>query len=291
MVGQRSFIFWGILSLGLHIALLAWCPPPTFTIPPLPVYLVVDLFSGPALSGTGNGSISSGMEDKTPGMPAAQTQAPLQTRPEQPPQPAVRQKPARTDKSPAPVLPVKKPPPVEPVPEDYPVTSVEASPLEPNGAETEFSPIGTDASMDSGTDGFPTGPPVDGIAGGRPGAVTGSGGGGAAGTGTGGSFGSGDPASGSPVATPLAYGTNPPPPYPVTARRRGWEGKVLLQVEVSAGGDVRNVEIEKSSGYTCLDDAARQAVYRWRFRPALQNGRPVPGRVKVPIHFNLKIAD
>jgi protein TonB len=145
--------------------------------------------------------------------------------------------------------------------------------------------------MDSGPEGFPTGSQGDGVAGGR-GAGTGSGEGSGAGTGTDGGFGGGgSPASGSPVATPLAYGTNPPPPYPATARRRGWEGKVLLRVEVSASGNVLNVEIEKSSGYAILDEAAQQAVYRWQFKPALQNGRPVAGQVKVPIHFNLKDAD
>jgi protein TonB len=114
----------------------------------------------------------------------------------------------------------------------------------------------------------------------------------AAGTGTGQDNGGGgrggSPASGSPVATPLAYGSNPPPPYPATARRRGWEGKVLLRVEVSASGSVRDVAVEQSSGFASLDEAAQQAVYRWRFKPALQNGRPVPGLVRVPIHFKLE---
>jgi protein TonB len=89
----------------------------------------------------------------------------------------------------------------------------------------------------------------------------------------------------------LAYGSNPPPPYPATARRRGWEGKVLLRVEVSARGDVLNVTVEQSSGYDTLDDAARQGAFRWRFRPARLNGRPVPGEVRIPVHFNLKKTD
>jgi protein TonB len=288
---QNRLLLWVVFSLGLHIALLAWCPPPTFTIPPLPVYLVVDLFSGPGPSGTGNGLPSSGVENEEPEAPSGgQAKAPLQKTPEQPSQPVVRKKPARKKKTPAP-RPVTESPPAEVAADDYPMTSVEAPPLEPGSAEMEISPIPPDASMDSGMNGFPSGSLIDGGAGGQPGAGSGTGEGSAAGTGTVGEFGSGSPASGSPVATPLAYGTNPPPPYPVTARRRGWEGKVLLRVEVSANGDVRNVVIEKSSGYSCLDDAAQQAVYHWRFKPALRNGRPVPGQVRVPIHFNLKDAD
>ncbi len=94
--------------------------------------------------------------------------------------------------------------------------------------------------------------------------------------------------SGSPVETPVAYGSNPPPPYPETARRRGWEGKVLLKVDVSDTGRVLDVEVEESSGYDSLDAAARNAVYRWRFSPGRQNGRKVPAQVLVPIHFKLK---
>jgi protein TonB len=288
VLDRNRLLPWVVFSLGLHIALLAWCPSPTFTVPPFPVYLVVDLFSGPAPSGTGNGLPSSRAEGEEPGATSGgQAQLPPQTVTEQPPRPAVRPKPVRKEKSAAPILPFNKPLPVKPVAEDYPVTSVEAAPLEPNGAETEFSP-----NQQDGSDGFPAGTQVDGVAGGQPGAGTGSGEGDAAGTGTGGGFGGGgSPASGSPVTTPLAYGSNPPPPYPVTARRRGWEGKVLLRVEVSASGSVRDVSVEQSSGYSCLDEAAQQAVYRWQFKPALQNGRPVPGQVRVPIHFNLKDAD
>jgi protein TonB len=286
-IKKNCLSWWIVLSLGLHIALLAWCPSPTFTIPPFPVYLVVDLFSGPAPSGTGSGLPSSRMENTKPGSNSGtrtRAQAPPQTKPEQPPQPTepVSRKKSQLKKQNASPKPVTEPPPAETVAEDYPVSSVEAPPLETKGAETELSPIRPDALMDSGPGRSSAGSQINGIAGGQPGA----------GTGTGGGLGSGaGPASGSPVATPLAYGTNPPPPYPATARRRGWEGKVLLRVEVSASGSVRDVVIEKSSGYSCLDEAAQQAVYRWRFKPALQNGRPVPGQVKVPIHFNLKDAD
>jgi protein TonB len=91
--------------------------------------------------------------------------------------------------------------------------------------------------------------------------------------------------------TPLAYGSNPPPPYPATARRRGWEGKVLLRVEVSARGDVLNVAVEQSSGYDTLDEAARQGAFRWRFKPARLNDRPVPGEVRIPVHFKLTKSD
>jgi protein TonB len=66
---------------------------------------------------------------------------------------------------------------------------------------------------------------------------------------------------------------------------------VLLLIDVSAGGRVRNVSVEKSSGFSILDEAARKVVYQWRFNPARQNGQPVPGQVKVPVRFDLTEAD
>ncbi len=279
---QNRLLLWVVFSLGLHIALLAWCPSPNFTIPPFPVYLVVDLFSGPAMTDGEGGLPGPGPGAEQPGQPPGeQDQSSPQTPPEPLPKPVVSRNPVSIKKTPAPKQPVAETVPLDALNPDEPATLTDG-PV----------PQTICAEPDSRPEGFPPGPQVDGVAGGQPGAGSGSGGGGnGAGAGAGGGFGGGGgPASGSPVVTPLAYGTNPPPPYPVTARRRGWEGKVLLRVEVSASGNVRNVVIEKSSGYTCLDEAAQQAVYRWRFKPALQNGRPVPAQVKVPIHFNLKDA-
>ena len=84
------------------------------------------------------------------------------------------------------------------------------------------------------------------------------------------------------------HADNPAPPYPFAARRRGQEGRVLLQVEVLPSGDAGIVRIEKSSGVASLDEAASEAVRRWRFHPARHNGRPVPATVQVPIRFALK---
>jgi protein TonB len=284
---QNRLLLYVVFSLGLHIALLAWCPPPTFTIPPFPVYLVVDLFSGPGTTNAEGGLPGPRQKSEQPDRPPdEQVQSQPHTALEPLPKSVVRHKPAANKQVPAPKQPVVEKAPRDAQKSAEPATLTDGSAPEPIRIES------TNAARVSGEDESPAGPQFEGVAEGQPGTSAGSGQGNGAEAGPGGGFGGGGgPASGSPVATPLAYGTNPPPPYPVTARRRGWEGKVLLQVDVSARGDVRNVEIEKSSGYTCLDDAARQAVYRWRFRPALWNGRPMPGRVKVPIHFNLKNAD
>ena len=80
---------------------------------------------------------------------------------------------------------------------------------------------------------------------------------------------------------------NPPPAYPRAARRRGYEGLVLLLVRVSAAGVSLSVEVKESSGHPVLDRAAVKAVQRWRFKPATADGKPTAGEVEVPIRFKL----
>ena len=80
---------------------------------------------------------------------------------------------------------------------------------------------------------------------------------------------------------------NRPPDYPAEARRRKWEGTVILRVEVEADGTVRSCDVAVSSGHAVLDDAARAAVRRWRFAPARLAGSAVAARVEVPVRFQL----
>jgi TonB family protein len=91
----------------------------------------------------------------------------------------------------------------------------------------------------------------------------------------------------SPQAIPQ-YGTNPKPPYPELARRRGYEGTVRLVVEVLASGCVGEISIKRSSGYEVLDQSALMTVKKWRFTPARFAGIPVRTTVIVPITFYLK---
>ncbi|MBI4342674.1 MAG: energy transducer TonB [Candidatus Omnitrophica bacterium] len=83
------------------------------------------------------------------------------------------------------------------------------------------------------------------------------------------------------------YLRNPPPVYPRTAREQGYEGTVVLEVEVLASGRCGAMNILSSSGYRMLDDAAVSAVRRWVFRPARRWREPVPFWVEIPITFRL----
>lgn len=77
----------------------------------------------------------------------------------------------------------------------------------------------------------------------------------------------------------------PSPTYPARALRRGERGTVMVSAEINAQGVPSSVEVAQSSGSRLLDRAAVDAVRRWRFRPAMADGRPTTGRVQVPISF------
>ncbi|KPV39265.1 hypothetical protein AN478_12070 [Thiohalorhabdus denitrificans] len=90
-----------------------------------------------------------------------------------------------------------------------------------------------------------------------------------------------------PPSTHSGYKSNPPPSYPLRARRRGLEGTVLLQVRVSPEGEPVAVRVDESSGHGILDRTARETVRDWAFEPARRGGRAVEGTVRVPVRFRL----
>lgn len=92
---------------------------------------------------------------------------------------------------------------------------------------------------------------------------------------------------GAPPGFALGSPDNPLPHYPTVARRRGIEGTVTLEVRVDSTGLPERVALARSSGSSLLDEAALEAVRRWRFRPARRAGEPVAGIVTVPITFRL----
>jgi TonB family protein len=109
------------------------------------------------------------------------------------------------------------------------------------------------------------------------------------GGGTGNGYGSGQN-PGSPVMqiTQVSFRHAPPPDYPDAARKDGKEGRVLLRVLVDEEGKSKLVEISVSSGSRLLDQAAAEAIKRWRFSPARYGNAPTASWVKIPVDFRLK---
>jgi protein TonB len=64
------------------------------------------------------------------------------------------------------------------------------------------------------------------------------------------------------------------PEYPSASRRMEEEGTVSLRFLIGPDGNVIQSEIEKSSGYKRLDEAARAGLSRCQFRPATVDGKP-----------------
>lgn len=85
-----------------------------------------------------------------------------------------------------------------------------------------------------------------------------------------------------------AYLLNPAPDYPSVSRRLGEQGKVLLRVQVTVDGAASSVALQTSSGSTRLDQAALEAVKKWRFVPAKRGGQAVSAAVVVPVSFSIE---
>ncbi len=86
----------------------------------------------------------------------------------------------------------------------------------------------------------------------------------------------------------ISYKNRHPPQYPIQAARQGHQGQVILDVSINAAGDVVNVTVEQSSGYRELDRAAVEAARKWKFNPAIKNGKPAGGIVRIPVNFSLQ---
>lgn len=76
--------------------------------------------------------------------------------------------------------------------------------------------------------------------------------------------------------------------YPSQARQAGVEGRVDVQFVVDKDGSISDVEAIKGIGAGCDEEAVRVVKSLPRFKPAAQNGKPVPVRMVVPIVFQLK---
>lgn len=77
------------------------------------------------------------------------------------------------------------------------------------------------------------------------------------------------------------------PAYPSAPRRLGIQGTVLLRVHVLADGRIGDVLVERTGGHPDLDQAATDAVRRWRFEPARRGAEAVAMWVLLPVEFRL----
>ena len=77
------------------------------------------------------------------------------------------------------------------------------------------------------------------------------------------------------------------PDYPRLAYQVGIEGVVWVQALVDKYGAVREARVGKSSGTVALDEAAVKAARFCRWKPGIQNGRPVAVWVSYRVEFRI----
>ena len=77
------------------------------------------------------------------------------------------------------------------------------------------------------------------------------------------------------------------PRYPEDARRAERGGLVTLEFTVEVDGKAADIKVIKPIGFG-FDEAAVEAVKKWRFTPAKREGENVPARVRIPIRFTLE---
>ncbi|MBU3621545.1 energy transducer TonB [Polynucleobacter sp. CS-Odin-A6] len=93
-----------------------------------------------------------------------------------------------------------------------------------------------------------------------------------------------------PISMPSADSaalSNPKPPYPITSRENGEQGRVYLNACVSERGKIDRLDLAKSSGFHALDRSALNTVRHWEFIPAYESGKPISMCYRLPIHFVL----
>ncbi len=77
------------------------------------------------------------------------------------------------------------------------------------------------------------------------------------------------------------------PEYPRLAKQAGLEGTVWVKALVDKEGNVRDAQVAKSCGTQSLDEAAVKAAFKNKFKPGIQNGRPVACWVTYKVDFKL----
>lgn len=78
-----------------------------------------------------------------------------------------------------------------------------------------------------------------------------------------------------------------PPRYPISAKIKNIEGKVIIKFVVTKEGTVRDIEVIESFPIGVFDEAAIKCIEKFRFEPATKNGKPFDVTAKMPIEFTL----
>ena len=82
-----------------------------------------------------------------------------------------------------------------------------------------------------------------------------------------------------PIKTPQAK-------YSREARKKKIEGVCLVKIIVDIQGKPQNPKVTRPIGYG-LDETAVDAIKKYRFKPAMKDGYPVPVEMAIEVHFRI----
>ena len=84
------------------------------------------------------------------------------------------------------------------------------------------------------------------------------------------------------------YLNNPKPPYPPMSKRLNEQGNVVVRIYIDTDGLPQKAELQKSSGFDRLDQAALAVVMKWRYVSGKRNGVPEAMWMGTTIKFILE---
>ena len=77
------------------------------------------------------------------------------------------------------------------------------------------------------------------------------------------------------------------PQYPREAAIEGLEGWVELEFTIEADGSVSDVSVVNSEPRRIFDRNAQRALYKWKFKPRVVEGKAVARRARITLDFTL----
>ncbi len=87
------------------------------------------------------------------------------------------------------------------------------------------------------------------------------------------------------AAEPVRGIATPAPVYPKDELAKGINGTTVLLIDLAADGSVTRVVVDRSSQNKHIDDAALEAVKRWKFNPAVKDNKAIASKIRVPVEF------
>ncbi len=87
------------------------------------------------------------------------------------------------------------------------------------------------------------------------------------------------------ITPPQPLNAPPPPPLSGIAEKLGIGGTVVVEVTIDESGKVQQPEIYRPVGFG-VDEQAIATVTKWTFKPATNDGKPVPIKIMIEVDFN-----